>query len=1286
MFGQALKHLSRAASAKFCANFLAILLILVGLAGGVARAQLSGKGEIKGVVKDPSGAVVTNATVTATEVSTGVSTVRTTNSSGIYDISPLDAGVYLVTVTASGFEKQTQTDVHVNALEIQNYNPVLTVGSSAETVTVTTLPPQLETSNAVLGATMEQDMYSALPIEMGAYGSPDQRRATDFAFLMPGVQGNNTTGNPTTNTGVVNGSGSRGAVSVVYVDGIPFVRAGGNGDPRYVWTAISVDAIDQFQVQTSGYSAIYEGQGIQNYTIKQGGKDFHGSVYEFFRNTSLDTWGFFGPVPNPATGLPVKPIEHSNEYGINLSGPLVPLSGWKDKLFLFVNYSGFRYAAGNPTLISFPTLAQQQGNFVGILYPTNPAAGQPTWLANQSSATGIGIYDPTTQTQCTANNTGAKPCRYRYGYIYGGTPGANGGAILNPGTGVNGVDVIPSSEFSAVALAMQSFLPTTGIGTGLGNNYTSPNKTGLSNWTTTERMDYVIGAKDTLTLVAAFGRQASSVPVGQTTAGRNVGPIPFNYGQVYAPKTAVGVIEETHVFTSNLVNQLKYGYARYNGPTFDSNQAPRYSATTMGITGQPTGPAQASFPIVTFAGTNAPTNWGGTTPNVTLAENYTLLDNLQWVKGSHTLTVGGQSAWLLYNTISATGNSTPLTLANAVTETEGLNNAFTAISGTGLSYASFLIGEIDKPSFTQYVQQEFGARFRAISPYIQDNWKVNSKLTLDLGVRYDFFPTVTEVHNNMSFFNPNLLNPVTNVNGALQFADSNTPTPVNNYYQNIGPRLGLAYQVLPKTVIHASYGVMFTHGGAVGGSATSLGTLGFSAAPSFAASGSLLSTAPFLGTNGALPTYSLACGRASGAQYGTGYYSVAGPATCGTTGTVSYTAAPSSMGYADPYLGGRAPEYINWAFGIQQQLTNAIAVTVTYVGSEGHFLPADGSNARGYWADQLNPKYLSLGTKLADVTTAETADCANASLGITCPVNFVTTQQLNVALKPFPFQTVTDSFGYVANSNYNAVQVSANMRASHGVTFNVNYTFARSIDDGGTFRTGYPIPAGTIANEPTMSWPADRIERSLSTSDQPQHLVVTGVWDLPMGRTVLAKNAVERAVLGGFKFSETLQAYSGSPLAITATTCQTNQAQSTCMPTFNPSFTGPARINGKWGQGYLAGMSPAPSYIDSSAFVAAAQMNTAVAPAYTFGNAPRTAAYNIYGPGNYDLDIALVRSFPLHLTETTKLNFRAEMYNVTNHTKFAVASAVYGNASFGQVTNDTTATRKAVQLTARIEF
>ncbi len=700
---------SKSISQRFCGYFLVALLTVAAIGGSVARAQLSGKGEIKGTVTDPTGAVVAGATVAATAVATGVSTSRTTSPSGDYDITPLDAGVYTVTVTATGFQKQTQTSLQVNALEVRDYSPVLTVGSSTETVTVTSAPPQLETSNATLGATMEQEMYSALPIEMGAYGSPDQRRATDFAFLMPGVQGNNTNGNPTTNTGVVNGSGSRGAVSAVYIDGLPFVRAGGNGDPRYVWTAMSVDAVDQFQVQTSGYSAIYEGQGIQNYTIKQGGKNFHGAVYEFFRNTALDTWGFFGSVPNPATGTKVKPVEHSNEYGINLSGPLVPFGKWRDKLFFFGNYNGFQYTSQTPTPLTFPTPAQQAGNFQGVLLATSAS----NFATNLANPTGIGIYDPFTQTQCTANNrtsSGAAggPCRYRYGYGFSGTPGLNGGSIIGSG-GTAGVDVIPASEFSAVALKMQSFLPA-GISSAITNNYVSPNGTGLKNWSTTDRIDYVIGQKDTLTMIAAIGRQASSNPVGQTTSGRNVAKIPYNYGQTYAPKTAVGEIEETHIFTPNIVNQIKYGYARYNGPTFDADQLPQYSATAMGITGLPAGPAQQAFPITTFSGTNAPTNWGGTTPNVTLAENYALLDNLQWVKGRHTLTFGGQSAWLLYNTISATGGSTPLTLANAVTETEGLNNAFTAIAGTGHSYASFLVGEIDKPSYTQYLQQEFGAR------------------------------------------------------------------------------------------------------------------------------------------------------------------------------------------------------------------------------------------------------------------------------------------------------------------------------------------------------------------------------------------------------------------------------------------------------------------------------------------------------------------------------------------------------------------------------------------------
>lgn len=1236
-----------------------VLMLLVSMAT-TASAQLSGKGAVSGRVADSTGAAIPAANVVLTNDATKVSVTTTSTSAGDFSVSTLDPGVYTIVTSAPGFGTLTQQNVQVNALETQTYNPSLSVGGSNESVTVSSLPPQLETTNATLGATMENEMYSALPIEMGAYGQPDQRRATDFVFLMPGVQGNNTNGNATTNTGIVNGSGSRGGVSAVYIDGLPFVRAGGQGDPRFVWTAISVDAVDQFQVQTSGYSAIYEGQGIQNYTIKQGGPKYHGSVYEFFRNTALDTYGFFGKLPNPATGLVHKPVEHTNEYGINLSGPLVPFGSLRDKLFFFGNYNGFRFASETPTLQTFPTAAEQRGDF---------------------SALGVAIYDPTTQAACTANST-TGPCRYQYGYTYAGTPGPAGNPKL---TGAS--NVIPSSQFSAVALKLQSYLPALS-NQSISNNYVSANRTGLTNFSTTERIDYVVSPKNTVTLVAAVGRQASSVPVGQTTAGRNVGPVPYNFGQAYAPKTVVAVIEDTHTFSPHVVNQLKYGYARYNGPTFDADQLPPYAATAQGLTGLPAGAASTAFPIVTFSGTNAPTNWGGAGPNITLAENYSLVDNVQWVKGKHTLTMGAQVAWLLYNVINATGGSTPLTLANTATTTAGIDpKTNTLLPNTGLAYAGFLIGQIGTGSFTSYIQQEFGTRFRAISPYVQDNWKVTPKLTLDFGLRYDYFPTLREVHNAMSFFSPTTPNPVTGQNGALLFTGRgngtcNCDTPVHNYYKNFGPRLGLAYQVDPKTVIRASYGVMFTHGNAVGGSATTLGTLGFSASPSFGTLGNFQSSFPLAGSNGAIPTYTLANGVASGPQYGTGNTNIPATAT-----SPSYTGTALGVGYPDPYLGSRAPEYINYTFGFQHQWTDSFTSTISYVGSQGHFLPADGTNARGYYADQLDPKYLALNTNLALSGTKLSAYCS-ANAGV-CPSSLSVlnaTQQLSSLLRPFPFQTVSDTFGYVANSNYHSLQTSFNMRATHGLTFMANYTWSRAIDDGGTFRSGYAIPA-SFSNT-GRAYKQDAIERTVSTSNQPHHVVLTGVWALPLGKEILAGNRYERAILGGFKLSEIFQAYSGSPLAITASSCQTNPAQATCEPTINASFYGRGRINGKWGAGYLAGQSVgrAPKYLNESAFVPLSQLNTALAPAYTFGNSPRTAPFGMTGPGNYNLDLALVRTFPLHITESSRFNFRAEWYNVTNHTLFGVANTVFGNSNFGQVTNNTSATRKSVQLSARIEF
>jgi hypothetical protein len=364
---------------------------------------------------------------------------------------------------------------------------------------------------------------------------------------------------------------------------------------------------------------------------------------------------------------------------------------------------------------------------------------------------------------------------------------------------------------------------------------------------------------------------------------------------------------------------------------------------------------------------------------------------------------------------------------------------------------------------------------------------------------------------------------------------------------------------------------------------------------------------------------------------------------------------------------------------------------MSYVGSQGHFLIADASNARGFFANQLDPKYLAYGNNLTLSGTAAAKFCVDNNLP--CPKNFTASQQLSAALKPYPFSGMSDFFANTSNSNYNALQVTANMRATHGLTIMANYTWSRTIDDGGTFRSGYAIPAAFSGTG--TAWKQDAIERSVSTSNQPQHGVITGVWDMPFGKTIFATDRWQRAVFGGFRFSEIFQVYSGSPLPITSSVCPTNPAQNAfsspagaCMPSYNPNFYGPARIHGKWGEGVTAAnfsasnssltQSSANQFIDVSGFQAA--------PNFVFGNTARTAPYNIYGPGNYQLDLALVRNFPLHLGESSRLNLRAEMYNVTNHTLFGVASTVWGAPSFGQVTNNPNYNRRSVQLSGRIEF
>jgi len=500
--------------APFAAFACIALLCMAVISPMGARAQLAGTGAISGTVTDESGAVIGGATVTVTLVNQNTSTIRTTTGAGDYNVTPLTPGVYSITVTAKGFQTYVQQNVVVDALQTVAVNIKLTIGAAQQTITVTAAPPILETTDATLGAVMDNQMYSSLPLLMGAGGNADQRRATDFAALMPGVQTNYIgSGNATDASGAVNGGNPAGGTSEIYIDGVNLPEADGIGDPRFTWSAFGMDAIDQFQVQTSGYSAQYAGQGVQNYSINQGSNNWHGGVYEYIRNTVLDAWKFTSKVPtvtgviptggscifgSPATSYcapgGVKPAEIMNEVGAKFGGPII-----KNKLFMFYNYGQYRNQNGPiGKLQTIPTTAMLNGDFSGF-----------------SASTGYNIYDPASQSPACLGSA-ASPCT-RTQFTYNGT-----------------ANVIPPGRISAAAKAINAYMAKVEaqtLQTQYSNNIVTGYPSGLANWYQGGRIDYDMSANNQLSIIVAFGRQASTGP--NASGAANQLPPPFNTSQSY---------------------------------------------------------------------------------------------------------------------------------------------------------------------------------------------------------------------------------------------------------------------------------------------------------------------------------------------------------------------------------------------------------------------------------------------------------------------------------------------------------------------------------------------------------------------------------------------------------------------------------------------------------------------------------------------------------------------------------------------------------------------------------
>jgi hypothetical protein len=1330
------------------------LLLCAGLMSSAA-AQTGGQGAISGTVTDATGALVPNAVVSARNNGTGIETKRTASSDGLYNISPLIPGTYTVMVTANGFSTFKQENLVVDALSNVGLNISLKTGSQNEMITVTDRPPALETTNATLGGTIDNNLVNKLPIMIA--GS-QQRDITQFSNLLPGAQVP-----PGGRSSIIGGTGQR--LGELYIDGLPITTQSQQADNRPVFNVVPLESIDQVKVVTSGFSAEYQGAGLENYNLKAGGNQYHGAIFAYFRNTAFDAWSFSSKpgggnvvkevqngqivtVPGP------KPAEHQTELGFAVGGPVkVPfLFNGHDKLFFYATYDKFRSRLGvNPSAATVPTALMRQGNFQELI-PANVTTGG---LGNNAGVN-YPIYDPTTLASCTAHSTNG-PCRYQYGYGPGTSTGPAGNpVIVSPGK----VNVIPASQISPISQYQQSFLPdaTDQVVGHIQNNILGGVPTGYDNWLYSGRIDYNISERQTLSGVITGGNRHAVPYTAASSALNAVLPVPYITTTLSTVAGHWADLQHTFIFSPHLVNQFKFGFMNFGGPPVQNITGTlgggKYALSASGITGLPAGQASQNAANTAFGGSNPPTGWVGNTPTTTnVSETYTLLDNIQLVKGRHSMNFGGQYQWLENNASVADGPSQPTPMNWSTNETGSITpNGNTYVTNTGYSYASFIIGAVGSTSAVLQPFSLVGGRFHPFALYFQDDYKVTPKLTLNLGLRWDYLPTYTEVQNRWSFLNPNITNPITGNLGALQFAGDhggagvscNCRTPVNNYYKDIGPRLAFAYAVDEKTVFRGGWGVLYSHAGGTGGAGgagTGTGQNGFNSTTSFAdgAAGPNAGPAFWLNNNPAFPLKNSNFGgpgfslpapapiSAVSQTTGTGYYLCSGQsfAPCnGATGT--FAGVGTGIAFPDPYLGGRAPEFLFYNFGMQREVTKDITVTINYAGSQSHFIAGAG-NIRGLQSGQLDPRYLSLGSvKVNGVSTnflSKPASAANlaqlAALGINLPVPYPGyTQAAGITagsnatiahmLTWMPqFSGTTDSWGNIANANYNAFQLSVGHRASHGLTLNINYTYSKNIDDAGTARSGWAIPAS--ANATGQAWAKNRIDRSLSINSQPQNLSIYGVYSLPFGKGKIGgDHFIVRALLGGWDFSNIFQYSSGLPLAITANCSATqNVGQGQCMPDGNLGFLGKnPRQGGGWGDGATAANLSTKSYLVGGVAVGtsgagAGSTSTTTIPCsqstgpfcnsgdFMIGDLPRIAPYGLRGPSVYRLTSALRRT--VDITERAKFIFGVDCQNVTNTVTFgnnAANNQIQTNinsSTFGTL-NFASADARAFQFSGRFTF
>jgi hypothetical protein len=1162
-------------SKKFPLRYLVVLLVaLIGFSASTFAQQAN----IVGTVTDPSGAVVPNVAVTLTNTDTGRSVVIPTNDAGQYVAVDLQIGHYKVKAEAKGFKVSEQKDIVLTVGDRIRVDFQMQMGAAQETVTVEANAVQVQTDSGERSNLITDQQMSQIAV--------NGRSIYQLAALTPGAssQINNYVNTPVGGDASVEFNGMRQNHNIYLLDGGEDDDRGGAGGMSI---APSSDAIQEFRALTSNYSADYglSSAGTMTMVLKSGTSQFHASAWEFNRNDYFDAQNYF--VPNTELRL--------NVYGFNVGGPVTLghlYNPDKKRTFFFYNMEWRPLVTGGATNQTVPGKATYGGDFSSVA-ATNP------------------IFVPT--------YTGATP-QVAPSILFANCPGGAPPAGITSGGQFPG-NVIPSCMINpnAAALAAAGIFPADNAVSSNG----SPEFKGGANAVTNLREEIVRIDHNFSDKFSVFGHYiAEQVSQGFATSQWSGDNVP-TVGDTFGNPSYSAVIHTTYTISPTLVNEVAFNYngnriniVPYAASGLTSLSLPSaYDSTSSRLF---TGPNNTNrIPNIDLSGQSGAQFEISSWPWHNKADDYQIRDDISWTHGAHQFKFGG--SWALYKKVQ-----------DLFGETQGgfsFNNTFTAGTAAcptnltcGNSFADFLLGT--PSSYQELAVQDHGL-WNNVSwaAYFQDNWRVNRRLTLNLGLRWDGIPHTYEANNRMGNFYPSLynsadaatlstngticgaaFNPITGANpGCTGISPGlgTSPNPilagvplylngigipgqdgvpkglVNNHWATFGPRIGFAYDVTGtgKTVVRGGFGIMYER---------IQGNDMYNAGPNI----------PF------------------SLQVSTPQVTMLNPSIALSNGTpVTLPINPAGITGLD-VSDYQPPVSYQYSVGVQHQIGTRSVFTVSYVGNQGRHqndyrnvnLPAEGELAA-----------------VAGLIPGQPALNYNIAPGL-----------------PYPgFNTITLSENE-ANTHYNGLQMDLNSQVSHDLTLRAIYTFSKAVDPTTGGSGGGDL--GTVSN-PYAGWAYDN---GPSGYDRRSVAVVDFIYDIPLFRH--SENRMLKSVVGGWQVSGIITAESGLPI--------------------NLNLTGGAQGLGVGGNNRpdLTGTLTTPHTVDEW-FNPAAFSAPAVG---TWGTFPH---YGLRGPGRDNWNMSLFKSFMLSESRGSRLELRLETFNTWNHTQFNGIDTGLGDGRFGQVTS-----------------